>query len=37
MPPLTASATFTVGETLDEYTDAGQKVALLKEIAQGNL
>ena len=32
-PPLTASTTFTVGETLDEYTDAGQKVALLKEIA----
>jgi len=32
-PPLAAATTFTVGETLDEYTDAGQKVALLKEIA----
>jgi uncharacterized membrane protein len=32
-PPLTASATFSVGETLDEYSDAGQKVQLLKEIA----
>jgi len=32
-PPLTATATFSVGETLDEYSDAGQKVGLLKEIA----
>ena len=32
-PPLAASTTFSVGETLDEYSDAGQKVALLKEIA----
>jgi len=32
-PPLTASTTFSVGETLDEYSDAGQKVELLKEIA----
>jgi uncharacterized membrane protein len=32
-PPLAASATFTVGETLDEYSDAGQNVGLLQEIA----
>jgi hypothetical protein len=32
-PTLTASATFTVGETLDEYSDAGQNADLLKEIA----
>ena len=31
--PLKAIATFTVGETLDEYSDAGQKEGLLKEIA----
>jgi len=30
---LTASATFRVGETLDEYSDAGQRADLLKEIA----
>ena len=35
-PPLTASATFSVGETLDEYSDAGQKVALLKEVASAS-
>ncbi len=33
-PPLAAGTTFTVGETLDEYTDAGQKVTLLQEIAR---
>ncbi|MBM4036071.1 MAG: hypothetical protein FJ291_30425, partial [Planctomycetes bacterium] len=33
VPPLAAATTFTVGETLDEYSDAGQKVALLKELA----
>lgn len=32
-PPVTARATFSVGETLDEYSDAGQKVVLLKELA----
>jgi len=31
--PLVASTTFSVGETLDEYSDAGQKVGLLKEVA----
>ena len=31
--PPTAAATFSVGETLDEYSDAGQKAGLLREIA----
>jgi hypothetical protein len=31
--PLTASTTFSVGETLDEYADSGQKVELLRQIA----
>ena len=32
-PPLEASARFTVGQTMDEFVDAGQKVAMLKEVA----
>ncbi|MGB2824372.1 MAG: glutamine amidotransferase [Phycisphaerae bacterium] len=32
-PAPTASAAFSVGETLDEYSDAGQKESLLREIA----
>jgi hypothetical protein len=32
-PVLTAGATFSVGETLDEYSDAAQKTDLLREIA----
>jgi len=32
-PQLTATTTFAVGETLDEYADAGQKADLLKEVA----
>jgi uncharacterized membrane protein len=32
-PALTATTTFSVGETLDEYSDPGQKVALLQEVA----
>jgi uncharacterized membrane protein len=31
---LTAAANFSVGETLTEFNDAGQKVALLQEIAR---
>ena len=35
-PPLTATATFSVGETLDEYSDAAQKADLLGRIASAS-